>query len=78
MEVQLQGNLEMWATIRSIAESARKHGVSDEDILQAYANPIRVFDLDEVSRWSSGPTSQPSSTRSVSSTVSRQRSSSMR
>ena len=30
-----------------IAESARKHGVSDEDILQAYANPIRVFDLDE-------------------------------
>jgi hypothetical protein len=30
-----------------IAESARKHGVSDEDILQAYANPIRVFHLDE-------------------------------
>ena len=30
-----------------IAESARKHGVSDEDILQAYANPIRVFALDE-------------------------------
>ena len=30
-----------------IAESARKHGVSDEDILHAYANPIRVFDLDE-------------------------------
>jgi len=27
--------------------SARKHGVSDEDILHAYANPIRVFDLDE-------------------------------
>ena len=30
-----------------IADSARKHGVSDEDILHAYANPIRVFDLDE-------------------------------
>ncbi|QTE31091.1 hypothetical protein [Pengzhenrongella sicca] len=30
-----------------IAESARKHGVSDEDILHAYAHPIRVFDLDE-------------------------------
>lgn len=30
-----------------IAESARKHGVSDEDTLHAYANPIRVFDLDE-------------------------------
>ena len=30
-----------------IAESARKHGVSDEDILHAYANPIRVFDLGE-------------------------------
>jgi hypothetical protein len=32
-----------------VAESARKHGVSDEDILHAYAyaNPIRGFDLDE-------------------------------
>lgn len=30
-----------------IAESARKHGVSDEDMLHAYANPLRVFDLDE-------------------------------
>jgi hypothetical protein len=30
-----------------IAESAREHGVTDEDILHAYANPIRVFDLDE-------------------------------
>lgn len=30
-----------------IANSARKHGVSDEDILHAYSNPIRVFDLDE-------------------------------
>lgn len=30
-----------------IAESARKHGVSDNDMLHAYANPIRVFDLDD-------------------------------
>jgi hypothetical protein len=30
-----------------IAESARKHGVSDEDMLAAYANPFRVFELDE-------------------------------
>ncbi len=30
-----------------IAESARKHGVSDEDMLHAYANPIRVFELDD-------------------------------
>ena len=36
----------MWETIRS-SWRARKYGVSDEDILQAYANPIRVFDLDE-------------------------------
>lgn len=30
-----------------IAESARKHGVSDEDMLHAYAHPLRVFELDE-------------------------------
>lgn len=30
-----------------IAESAHKHGVSDDDIRHAYAHPIRVFDLDE-------------------------------
>lgn len=30
-----------------IAESARKHGVSDEDMLHAYAHPLRVFDLDD-------------------------------
>jgi len=30
-----------------IAPSARKHGISDEDILHAYANPIRVFELDD-------------------------------
>ena len=30
-----------------IAPSARKHGVSDDDIRHAYANPIRIFDLDD-------------------------------
>ncbi len=30
-----------------IAPSARKHGISDDDILHAYAHPLRVFDLDE-------------------------------
>ncbi len=30
-----------------IAESARKHGVSDEDIRHAYAHPIRIFELDD-------------------------------
>jgi hypothetical protein len=30
-----------------IAQSARKHGVSDADMLHAYANPMRVYELDE-------------------------------
>lgn len=30
-----------------IAPSARKHGVSDEDMLHAYHHPIRVFELPE-------------------------------
>lgn len=30
-----------------IADSARKHGASDNDILHAYRNPIRVFELDD-------------------------------
>lgn len=30
-----------------IAESARKHGVSDADIRHAYAHPLRIFDLEE-------------------------------
>ena len=29
-----------------IEASARKHGVSDDDMLHAYRHPIRVFDLD--------------------------------
>jgi len=43
----VQATLDMWARDPIIAESARKHGVSDEDILHAFANPIRVFDLEE-------------------------------
>ncbi len=43
---RLQANLELWATIRS-SRRAPQACVSDEDILHAYANPIRVFDLDE-------------------------------
>jgi len=30
-----------------IADSTRKHGVGDEDILHAFRNPLRVFELDE-------------------------------
>lgn len=30
-----------------IADSARKHGVRDDDMLHAYNNPIRMYDLDE-------------------------------
>jgi hypothetical protein len=30
-----------------IADSARRHGVADEDILHAYRNPIRIYELDE-------------------------------
>jgi hypothetical protein len=29
-----------------ILESARKHGISDDDMLHAYRNPIRVFEMD--------------------------------
>jgi hypothetical protein len=31
-----------------IVASARKHGISDNDMLHAYENPIRVFDLDDL------------------------------
>ena len=31
-----------------ILDSARKHGVSDDDILHAYRNPIRFFDPEEL------------------------------
>lgn len=29
-----------------ILQSARKHGIHDHDMLHAYRNPIRAFDLD--------------------------------
>ena len=31
-----------------ILESAREHGVHDDDILHAYRNPVRVFALDDL------------------------------
>lgn len=31
-----------------ILDSARKHGVGDEDMLHAYRNPIRVFGLGDL------------------------------
>ena len=31
-----------------IVASARKHGITDEDILHAYRNPIRVFQMDDL------------------------------
>lgn len=31
-----------------IVASARKHGVPDENMLHAYRNPIRVFELDDL------------------------------
>ena len=30
-----------------IADSARKHGVRDDDMLRAYDHPIRMYELDE-------------------------------
>ncbi|HSH61752.1 MAG TPA: hypothetical protein VK988_19320 [Acidimicrobiales bacterium] len=31
-----------------ILASSRKHGLTDKDMLHAYRNPIRVFDLDDL------------------------------
>lgn len=31
-----------------ILQSARKHGIHDHDMLHAYRNPTRVFDLDDL------------------------------
>ena len=36
-----------WVLRRSSRTSARKHGVPDEDMLHAYRNPIRLFELEE-------------------------------
>jgi hypothetical protein len=38
-----------------IVDSARKHGVSDENILHAFNNPILVEDLDEKMTMFIGP-----------------------
>ena len=32
----------------AILESARKHGIADEDMLHAYRNAVQVFDLDDL------------------------------
>ncbi len=53
-----------------IAESARKHGVSDDDIRHAYAHPIRVFELDEGLTMIIGANRPRSFTRSASWTAS--------
>ena len=31
-----------------ILASARKHGITDDEMLHAYRNPIRVFDVDDL------------------------------
>jgi hypothetical protein len=31
-----------------IVASARKHGISDKDMLHVYRNPIRVFQVDDL------------------------------
>jgi len=31
-----------------ILASARRHGITDPDMLHAYRNPMRVFDLDDL------------------------------
>ncbi len=31
-----------------VLESARKHGIQDENMFHAYRNPIRVFDIDDL------------------------------
>jgi hypothetical protein len=31
-----------------ILASARRHGITDDDMLHAYRNPVRVFEFDEL------------------------------
>lgn len=38
-----------------IASSAYRHGLTTEDILHAFFNPIRVFDLDDGMQMFIGP-----------------------
>ena len=37
-----------WDVDPVILAAARKHGVEDDDMLHAYRNPMRVFDLDDL------------------------------
>lgn len=37
--------IRVWPVI--IADSARRHGVADDDMLHALRNPLRVFDFDD-------------------------------
>jgi hypothetical protein len=39
-----------------IAASARRHGITDEDMLHAYRQPIMVWDVDEGMQMLVGPT----------------------
>jgi hypothetical protein len=32
----------------AIVASARKHGIADDDMLHAFRNPVRVFDVNEL------------------------------
>ena len=36
-----------WLRVPDIAPSARKHGISDDDMRHALRNPIRVTDVDD-------------------------------
>jgi len=43
-----------------ILASARKHRIPDDDMLHAYRNPIRVFELDDLTMIiGADPTGQP-------------------
>ena len=43
-----------------ILDSARKHGIRDEDMLHAYNHPIRVFEQDDLTMLVGGnPSGQP-------------------
>ena len=37
-----------WGVEPVILGSARKHGISDVDIVHAFRNPVQVFDLDDL------------------------------
>jgi hypothetical protein len=44
-----------WLRVPHIAPSARKHGISDDDMLHAFRNPIGVDYLDESRTMLIGP-----------------------